>query len=58
MEGGGWLWLFVAAGIFVLGAGIAYGTNLWRKRRMDSATLRAQTEATKANYREDAPEAQ
>jgi uncharacterized iron-regulated membrane protein len=52
MEGGGWLWLLIAFGMFALGIALASGIQLWRHRRRDPVTEARTEAATRRNYRE------
>ena len=52
MEGGGWLWIFIALGVIALGIALASGTQLWRQRRKDPVSKARTEAATRRNYRE------
>ena len=52
MDLGGWLWLILdVLAVALLAGALIYGTVLWRRRRRDAATRRAQDESTREVYR-------
>jgi hypothetical protein len=51
MEGGGWLWLFVALGMVLLGVAIFYSSAMWRRRSKDPTVEGLRDAKTRENYR-------
>ena len=51
MEGGGWLWLFVALGMVLLGIAIGYATAMWRHRPQDPTVKGLRDAKTREIYR-------
>jgi hypothetical protein len=51
MEGSGWLWLFVAAGMVLLGVALFYASAIWRRRPRDPAVEGLRDAKTRENYR-------
>ena len=48
---GGWMWVIIdVLAVAILGAGMAYGGFMWRRRPQDPATTRASDDATRELY--------
>jgi hypothetical protein len=52
MDGGGWLWMFIALGLIALGVAIASNIRPWRDGRRDSLKKARSDAKTRRNYRE------
>jgi hypothetical protein len=51
MDWGGWMWFVIdVLAVTVLGAAIAYGTTMWRRRPIDPEIERRSDEATRDLY--------
>lgn len=56
-EAGGWMWLFIdVVAVAILGAALAYGVMVWRKRRSARAN-QVRDRATENLYHRQDPEA-
>jgi hypothetical protein len=52
-EASGWLWLIIDVGLVAaLGAGLIYGTMMWRSRSRNRAVQQVRDEATKDLYKQ------
>jgi hypothetical protein len=50
-QASGWLWLIIDVGLVaVLGAGLIYGTMMWRSRSRNRAVQQVRDDATKDLY--------